>query len=123
MSLAHHSRKQCMLLRGKRIHHGDPAPGESILQILGEQQPASRFSRGRKDDRVPDAQAMVGGDIESGDQNRGRSLNQRKGVLPAKNDSPRLPRRKCGFSYLGSGSLLTKATAVSARRGPFTPSA
>jgi len=77
----------------KRIGHGDAPPGNPSFKSRKERE-AIAFGRSSKNDRVPDSELMVGGEIGS-PRPSPASVFQRpeKAVAPAHDGEPRLSRR------------------------------
>ena len=62
--LLEHRDQQCMLRSLERIEHGHASPGESVLEILAEEQAAFLIGGHGKDQRVPDRRLVVRREIK-----------------------------------------------------------
>src|ERR1700687_837676 len=83
----------------KRIGYGNAAPDKSVFQVLRKHETAIGFGRSSKDDRVPDSDLMVGGEIDRRDHHRLRCFRDLKGVAPTHDGESRLSRRTPGLSH------------------------
>lgn len=61
--LPRQSIKQCMTWRCKRTDDSDPAPCEAVLQIFRDQQPTTSLRGRGENDRVPNAESVIGSQI------------------------------------------------------------
>src|SRR3954454_13246045 len=59
---------------GERVDYGHTAPGEALLEILRQQEIATRFSRCRKNESIPNTQSVVCGQIQCGIHQFARGL-------------------------------------------------
>src|SRR3569833_2095120 len=57
--------QQSVTRRCKGVDDGYTAPGEAVLQVIRQKQPATRLGCSRKNDGIPDAEAMVRRKIDS----------------------------------------------------------
>ena len=80
------------------ISYGDGLPGETLLQVFGEQKAAAGFGGGGEDDSVPEAEAMADSELSSAEEHGQGGFRDGKDVAPRKDGGARLCGRKLTFA-------------------------
>jgi hypothetical protein len=69
-----------------------------MLHILGQEQLAICLGSSREDYRIPDAKLLYG-KVNGGQEDRGRGLNQTKGIAPAEDGRAGVGGRTAGLPH------------------------
>ena len=88
-----------MLRSQIRVHHSDTAPPEPVLQVLGQQQPATDRASCREDDRIPRAQSVVHDEPCRLQDDVGSRIDHRIGVAPREDGLMGVPWRSTRLAH------------------------